>query len=102
MARKVDVARLKSRSIKALHEVMAQFDAAAAKLGASEYLLVRWMAQMTAVEVHSIWERYVEDRLVAALNQDARHFLKQEEIGGVKLVSTGLAYFVVRSGGWFF
>jgi hypothetical protein len=49
MARKVDVARLKSRSIKALHEVIAQFDAAAAKLGTSEYLLVRWMAQMTAV-----------------------------------------------------
>jgi hypothetical protein len=57
---------------------------------------------MTAVELHAVWERYVEKRLVAALNHNAAYFLKKHEIKGVSRVASGLAYYIVRGGGRFF
>ena len=56
---------------------------------------------MIAVEIHGIWERYVEKRLVAALNHRPQHFLSEQDIKGVSRVSSGLAYYVIRGGGRF-
>jgi hypothetical protein len=100
MPRKVDVKKLKASSRNAITEAMKRIDdAEKAKM---HYLLVRWMSAMTAVELHSIWERYSEARIVAALNHDAKHFIAEEDIVGVSHVSFGLASFIVRGGNKYF
>jgi hypothetical protein len=86
MARKVDVRRLKAGSTAAVNGGITRMGRALEK-GADHYLL-RWMAAMTIVEIHSVWERYIEKRLVAALNHDATHFFEEEEIKGITHVST--------------
>jgi hypothetical protein len=88
MARKVDVAGLRRNSLTEIDRVMLRLERAVENC---DYLVMRWMAQMSAVEIHAIWERYVEKRLVGALNHDAAHFLKEQEIKGVDQVSVGLA-----------
>lgn len=67
-----------------------------------DYLLVRWIAQMTAVEIHTIWECYVEERLVAALNHRPSYFLSENSVRGVSRVSAGLGLYIVRGGGRYF
>ena len=62
----------------------------------------RWAAQMTAVEIHGTWERYVEGRLVAALNHNPKHFIKEQTIAGVSGIPTGLARYIIRGGKRFF
>jgi hypothetical protein len=57
---------------------------------------------MTAVEVHQTWERYVEMRLIAALNHDARHFLAAQNITGANHVPLGLATYIIRGGNRYF
>ena len=100
MARTIDLAKLKRGAEAKLSKSINQIDASiGAKLN---YLLLRWMCRMTAVAVHAIWERYVEDRLVAALNHDPQHFLQEHSIKGVKHVSYGLATYVIRGGARYF
>ena|ERR1700733_11167167 len=99
MARKVDVAGLRRNSLTEIDRVMLRLERAVENC---DYLVMRWMAQMSAVEIHAIWERYVEKRLVGALNHDAAHFLKEQEIKGVDQVSVGLASYIIRSGARFF
>ena len=50
------------------------------------------MHAMTAIELHGIWERYVEDSLVAGLNHDPRFFVDQGSTGvnTSKIISTGV------------
>ncbi|SRR6266404_7982528 len=57
---------------------------------------------MTAVEIHGTWERYVESRLVAALNHNSKHFIKEYNVAGVSRIPTGLALYIVRGGKRFF
>ena len=45
----------------------------------TDYWLQRWIAQMTAVEIHAAWERYVEVCLVVALNHSPEHFLQENK-----------------------
>lgn len=73
-----------------------------AQHGNWDYNCVRWVAKMTAVEIHGIWERYVENRLIAALNHHPEHFLNENSIKSVKRVSLGLATYIVRGGGRYF
>jgi hypothetical protein len=92
--------RLKATTVAGIDESKKQIDdAIQAKL---HYLLLRWMCQMTAVEVHQTWERYVEMRLIAALNHDPRHFLAAQNIKGVGRVSDGLATYSIRGGNRYF
>lgn len=100
MPRTIDVQGLKTKSANAVNHAMMRYDAATP--AGFDYPLVRWIAKMTAIEIHAIWERYVESRLVAALNHDAKHFLKEQNIKGVSRVSSGLALYVVRGGGRYF
>jgi len=68
----------------------------------SDHYQNRWASQFAAVELHAIWERYAEKRLIAALNHNAAHFLERNEVKGVKRVSLGLASYIVRGGRKFF
>lgn len=62
----------------------------------------RWVSQMTAVEIHAIWERYVERRLITALNHGPSFFLVENDIRGVSRISAGFAAYLVRGGRQFF
>jgi hypothetical protein len=94
MARKVDLSALRKRATQEVREAMTLYDSA----GAFDYWYQAWIAKMTAVEVHAIWERYVETRLVAALNHNPKHFIEQQGIAGLTRISTGLARYIVRGG----
>ena len=98
MPRKMDLRALKRKSVDEIGIAMARYDAAAGM----HYSWRRWIARMTAVEVHAVWERYVEARLVAALNHSPKHFLEQENITGITRISPGFARYIVRGGRRFF
>lgn len=100
MSRKINIETLKSNSVKNLDSSITRLDTAIQKK--YDYHLVRWMSAMTAVEMHGIWERYVEKRLVASLNHSATHFIAEQDIKGIKHISSGLALYIVRGGGKFF
>jgi hypothetical protein len=100
MARTIDLKKLKAAAVAEIDRSKKRIDGAIqAKLS---YWLLRWMCQMTAVEVHQTWERYVEMRLIAGLNHDPRHFLAAQNIKGAKRVSYGLATYIVRGGNRYF
>jgi hypothetical protein len=67
-----------------------------------DYSLSRWSSQMVAVDIHAVWERYAEKRLVIALNHNPDFFIKRNHLKGIRKVPAGLASYVVRSGGKFF
>ncbi len=100
MPRPIDLPAMKTRSTNALDKALALYGAAVdAEL---DYHLLRWIARMTAVELHTVWERYAETRLVAALNHHPQHFLTENSIRGVTRIPAGLALYLVRSGGRYF
>jgi hypothetical protein len=98
MGRKIDVKVIQGKSVLELKAAITRYH----NTDGLNYLVRRWVAAMTAVEIHSIWERYVENRLIAALNHHPHHFLKEHNIVGVTAISTGFAQYIVRSGGRFF
>ena len=100
MPRTVDLNRIRHRALHSVQKTMARYEnAGTAKL---HYLLVRWIAQMSAVELHVIWERFAEDRLEAALNHDSSYFLETHQVLGITRVPNGLARFAVRGGDRYF
>jgi hypothetical protein len=98
MPKKVDLLALKKKSVQELRWAMGRYD----NSENMHYLWRRWIARMTAVEIHAIWERYVEARLVAALNHSPKHFLEQQNIAGVTRISKSFARYIIRGGGRFF
>ena len=100
MPRKIDLTKLKTHSRQEIAYALTRIDDA--EKAQMNYLLIRWMSAMTAVELHGIWERYTEARIVAALNHDANHFIVTQGIAGVSHVSSGLASFIVRGGNRYF
>jgi len=98
MPKKAD---LKARQITAIHKVvmaMKRYD------GTSNlnYVIRRWVARMSAVEIHGTWERYVESRLVIALNHKPKHLIEEQNMVGVSAIPMGLARYIVRGGRQFF
>lgn len=100
MARKFDVARLKQRALGELGEAKALIGKV--ETNRAEYLFARWVCKMVAVHIHQSWERYVEDRLAAALNHAPKFFLEAHDVKGVTNISAGFAYYIVRGGNRFF
>jgi hypothetical protein len=98
MPRKADLAARKVKAVQEIIYAMTRYDGTHG-LG---YAMRRWVAQMTAVEIHGIWERYAESRLVAALNHNPKHFIKSQNIAGVSAIHMGLALYIVRGGKPFF
>ena len=64
----------------------------------TDYLLLRWIASMTPVEVYAIWERYAEKRLTIALKNHPEQFFTDNGIKGMKTIPVGLAAALVRCG----
>jgi hypothetical protein len=102
MVRKIDVERLRNRSIGDIDRSIARFSELCAKIGDRDFLLIRWSSAMTAVEIHGIWERFVEERLVSLINHNPSHFANQADIKGLTRVSSGLARYIIRGGGRYF
>jgi hypothetical protein len=100
MARKINLTKLKINSTSSIDVLIKRI--ADAEVKNFHHLLIRRMCAMTAVELHGIWERYVEDRLVAGLNHDPSFFVADQGLTGVNNVSKGLAHFVVRGGQKYF
>ncbi|WP_316206203.1 MULTISPECIES: hypothetical protein [unclassified Bradyrhizobium] len=100
MPRKIDLTKLKQRAHKEIKSLLDRIQHA--EDSKFDYLLIRWMSAMTAVELHGIWERYAENRIVAGLNHDSSHFICEEAISGVSHVTVGLASFIVRGGNKYF
>jgi hypothetical protein len=100
MARKFDLTKLKHKSIAELEQAKAIIGKV--ENDKPEYLFARWVCKMVAVDVHESCERYVEDRLAAALNHAPVFFLQTHDVKGVTNISAGFAYYIVRSGGRFF
>lgn len=98
MSKKINIDALKRKTAVELDHAWNRYEATAGL----DYPLRRWVAAMTAVEMHAIWERYAERRLIAALNHNPKHFLSENNITGVFAVSTGFAQYVVRAGARFF
>jgi len=98
MAKKIDLGTLRKKSAQELGLAVGRYDASAGV----DYSWRRWIARMTAVEIHATWERYVEARLVAALNHNPKHFLEQQNITGIGRISPGFARYVIRAGGRYF
>jgi hypothetical protein len=98
MARKINLNKLQTESTNGIDELMKRITYAEKK----DFKYLRWMHAMTAVELHGIWERYVEDRVVTGLNHDPSFFVDDQGLTGVNNVSKGLAHFVVRGGQKYF
>jgi hypothetical protein len=102
MARKIDVVRLRNRSTADIDRALKRFATLPSKLRQEDYLILRWSAAMTAVEIHGVWERYVEERLTALINHNPSQFASLADIKGLKGVSSGLAKYIIRGGGRYF
>ena len=99
MPGRVNLAALEKSSTQQIHHSLEMYSEI--HLIPSPYP-IRWASQFAAVELHAIWERYAEKRLIAALNHNAAHFLEKNEAKGVKRVPLGLASYIVRSWRRFF
>jgi hypothetical protein len=94
MARTVDRTRLRTITLARLGQTGSRFT----KLSAStDYLFVRWVASMTAVEAWAIWERYAEDTLVANINAGVGTAPRLDVAGARALIRNGRQYFDFRS-----
>src|SRR6266480_5763139 len=99
MARPVDLKGIKKRASEALERTVKRYERLSDTL---DYPIVRWVAEMTAVEAHSVWERYAEQRLVAAINHYPQHFIDEYGVRGVTRISAGLAVYLARQGRRYF
>ena len=99
MSRKIDITRLKARSILTINYVINRVNKPPR---GADYHFVRWMCSMSVVELHGIWEQYAEARLVALLNHDSRHFVSEQNLTGIEHISMGLASYIVRGGNRYF
>lgn len=98
MPKKIDLRALRKKSASEVRDLISRYEATANM----DYIWRRWFATLIAVELHAVWERYVETRLVAALNHSPKHFLEEENIAGIKRISPGFARYIVRGGRNFF
>lgn len=101
MARKTDLAVLKSKSLRDIFHLEQRFLSFETRMS-SHYLLMRWVASMSVVELHSIWERFAEIRLIIALNHNPQFFISENAIKGVEGISRGLAHVVIKGNNKYF
>jgi len=94
-----DITLAKARSLQELLASKERYENACGhNLG---YLLLRWIAAMTAVETYSIWERYAERRLLYSLSHYPEHFLRSNTVVGVRAIPRGLAAVLIRGNRYF-
>ena len=78
MARKFDLKKLRSDAQADLREAINIITKTS--VNPAEYLFTRWVCKMVAVDIHGVWERFIEDRAAAALNHDPHYFLKEHDV----------------------
>lgn len=94
--------RIKDKAKQQLCRSQARYINIKARLDQKDYLFLRWVASMTAVEVYAIWERYAEKRLAIALTYHPQKLIVENNIKGLRAVSIGLATMLVRGGNRYF
>jgi hypothetical protein len=102
MPRRVDITALRTKTLQQIAQTEQRFAQSERIIPAPEYHFQRWVATMTAVEVHSIWERYAERRLVASLAHHPEHLVHENDIRGLARMPVGLANLLIRGGGRYF
>jgi len=102
MPKVANIQRVKDLAYSQLRVSRERYEELIPTLYHSQYILLRWIASMTAVEVYAIWERYAERRLTIALSNHPQHFFAANGIRGMKSIPVGLATVLVRDGGRYF
>jgi hypothetical protein len=100
MARRPSLGKVKSDAISFLNRSLERYEKA--RTSEINYLLLRWIASMIAVEVYAVWERYTEKRLALALTHHPEAFFEEFNVRGLKTLSVGLASVLVRGGSRYF
>ena len=103
MARRMNLSRLKKEAKTSLKQLEDQLGFLTSGWSEDYALQIeedasKWISRMSVVDVHSVWERFAEDRLATALNHEPKYFLECHEVRGVSHISKGLAYYIVRGG----
>src|ERR1700733_12075088 len=96
MARKTDLDLLRTNSKSDIDKLMKRFKELDDTLSDDKYHLLRWSAEMSIVELHAIWERFAEERLVIALNHAPSFFIEENSIKGTENITKGLAHVLVK------
>jgi len=102
MSRKTNINTLRSASIRELDGLEKRFSEFEMTLSDSQYGLLRWISSMAIVELHSIWERYAENRLIYSLNHHPGKFIEKNGIQGLSAIPKGLSCIIVRGGAKYF
>lgn len=102
MARKTNISTLRSTAIRELDSLQRRFVEFEKALLDSQYNMLRWVSSMAVVELHSIWERYAENRLIYSLNNHPTQFIEKNGIKGISAIPKGLSCIIVRGSGKYF
>ena len=104
MAKTVNLRTIKNDAIEDVRTAIERYEKVLRleKKGKLGYWHVWWVASMTSVELHAIWERHAESRLVAALNHAPKHFLEQQGFVGMSGISKAFARYIIREGRSYF
>ena len=94
MPRLVDIKLIRRTALGDLQETMKRFE----KCNTAGYGLglLRWIATMSVIDLHSTWERFSEFRLIAALSHNPSNFLKENVIQGIDKIPLGLSRLLIR------
>jgi len=94
MSSRVDLNGIRARAVKELDYALSLYNRAVKEK--IDFKLIRYLGAMAAVDIHATWERFTEDRLIAALHYDPTTFFRANEIRGIKRLPVGLATILVR------
>ena len=96
MARKTDLELLRTNSTQDIDWLTDRFKEFDRILPPDKYHMLRWVAEMSIIELHAIWERFAEERLVIALNHYPSHFISDNSIKGTDKITRGLSNVLVK------
>lgn len=102
MAKRTNISILRLTAIQELDNLEKRFGEFEKTFLDSQYYLLRWVSSMAIVELHSIWERYAENRLIYSLNNHPTVFIEKNGIKGISAIPKGLSCIIVRGSGKYF
>lgn len=100
MPRRVNLHLLRKNAVKEVDAAMRQYKKAIKD--ALHYHTLWYIGAKVAIDLHAAWERFAEERLIAALNHAPATFIHNNEINGVRHIPVGLAAVLVRGGSRYF
>ena len=66
MVRKTDPDLLRNKSIDEINESVTQFEDFESIISSSKFYRLRWVYEMSIVELHALWEKFAENALIIA------------------------------------